>query len=363
MLTLRELNRAALARQLLLERAHLPVDEALERVAGLQAQIASAPYVGLWSRLSGFEQDDLTDLLRSRQVVKSSMMRATLHLTTARDFLLLRPAVQPSIDRFFDSVVRRLAPGVEPARIVAAAAGCLREPHTFAELRAALAEFEPSQGEWPVAYATHTLLPVVQIPSDAPWGYPVAPSYVSAETWLGASPAGDSDPATLIRRYLAAFGPAKVRDIETWSGLTGLRGPMTTMKNELLMFVDESGKELFDLPEQPLPAADAPAPPRFLPAFDNLLLAYADRTRVIANTHRPRVFGSAGLITPTFLIDGFVAGTWKLEGDRRAATLSVQPFTALAAADRDELFAEAERLIRFLAPAAEERGVRLGYAA
>jgi hypothetical protein len=363
MLTLRELNRAVLARQLLLERAHLAVDETLERVAGLQAQIANSPYVGLWSRLAGFERDDLTDLLHSRRVVKSSMMRATLHLTTARDFLLLRPAVQPAIDRFFSSVIRRRTPGVEPARIVAAAAACLQEAHTFTELRAALAEFEPSRGEWPVAYATRTLLPVVQVPSDAPWGYPPAPSYVFAETWLGAPPSEDSDPAPLIRRYLAAFGPAKVRDMETWSGLTGLRDRVTKMRHELRTFVDESGKELFDLPDQPLPAADTPAPPRFLPEFDNLLLAYADRTRVIANTHRPRVFGSAGLITSTFLIDGFVAGTWKLERGRRAATLSVQPFATLAAGDHDELFAEAERLMRFLAPAAEEHAVRLGHAA
>ena len=363
MLTLRELSRAALARQLLLERARLPVDETLERVGGLQAQIASAPYVGLWSRVQGFRRDDLTDLLRSREVVKSSMMRATLHLTTARDFLVLRPAVQPAINRFFYSVIRRRTPGVEPARIVAAAAACLREPHTFAELRAALAEFEPSQGEWPVAYAARTLLPAVQVPSDATWGYPPAPSYVSAETWLSTAPADDPDPAPLIRRYLAAFGPAKVRDIETWSGLTGLRDPITKMRHELRTFVDESGKELFDLPDQPLPAADTPAPPRFLPEFDNLLVAYADRTRVIANTHRPHVFGSAGLIKPTFLVDGFVAGTWKLEADRRTATVSVQPFATLAATDRDELFAEAERLMCFLAPAAEERAVRFATAA
>jgi Winged helix DNA-binding domain len=359
MLTLRELNRAALARQLLLERAPLPVCEAIEQVAGLQAQAAAAPYVGLWSRLPGFQRDDLTDLLSSHQVVKASMMRATLHLTTARDFLLLRPAVQPAIARFFDSVIRRRAPGVDPARIVAAAAGCLREPHTFAELRAALAEFEPSPGEWPVAYAARTRLPVVQVPSEAMWGYPPAPSYVSAETWLGASPGDDPDPRPLIRRYLAAFGPAKVRDIETWSGLTGLRGPVTKMRHELRTFADESGKELLDLPDQPLPAADTPAPPRFLPEFDNLLLAHADRTRVIANTYRPRVFGSVGLITSTFLIDGFVAGTWKLDVRRHKATLSVRPFLALAATDRDALAEEGERLLRFMAPAAEERAVRL----
>ena len=363
MLTLRELNRAALARQLLLERAPLPVGEAIEQVVGLQAQVAAAPYVGLWSRLSEFERDDLTSMLSSRQVVKSSLMRATLHLTTARDFLLLRPAVQPSITRFFDSVIRRRAPGVDPARIVAAAAGCLREPHTFVELRTALAEFEPSPGERPVAYAARTLLPVVQVPSAARWGYPAAPSYVSAETWLGASPDDDPDPRPLIRRYLAAFGPAKVRDIETWSGLSGLRGPLMKMKAELHTFVDESGKELFDLPDQPLPAADTPVPPRFLPEFDNLLLAYADRTRVIANSYRPKVFGSVGVITATFLIDGFVAGTWKLEGSRSKATLSVRPFLPLATADRDALAEEGERLLRFMAPDAKEHALGLADAA
>jgi hypothetical protein len=358
MLTLRDLNRAALARQLLLERAPLPVGEALERVAGLQAQVAAAPYVGLWSRLPGFLPADLSAELQARGVVKSSMMRATLHLTTARDFLLLRPAVQPALGRFFDSVIRRRAPGVEPARIVAAAAECLREPHSFVELRAALAQFEPSPGEWPVAYAARTLLPVVQVPSaGAAWGYPPSPTYVSSETWLGASPGDDPDPRELIRRYLAAFGPAKVRDIETWSGLTSLRGPVSKMRLELRTFVDEAGKELLDLPEQPLPPGDTPAPPRFLPEFDNLLLAHSDRTRIIANTYRPRVFGSVGLITSTFLIDGFVAGTWKIEADRRKATLSVQPFLTLAAADREALTDEGERLLLFVAPAAEKRTV------
>jgi hypothetical protein len=357
MLTLRDLNRAALARQLLLERTQLPVGEALERLAGLQAQVAAAPYVGLWSRLPGFQPADLTAQLQAREVVKSSMMRATLHLTTARDFLLLRPAVQPALARFFDSVIRRRAPGVEPARIVAAAAACFREPHTFVELRAALAQFEPSPGEWPVAYAARTLLPVVQVPSDATWGYPPAPSYVSSETWLGTSPGDDPDPRPLIRRYLAAFGPAKVRDIETWSGLTSLRGPVTKMKHELATFADEAGKELLDLPDQPLPPGDTPVPPRFLPEFDNLLLAHADRTRIIANTYRPRVFGSVGLITSTFLIDGFVAGTWKVETDRHAATLRVHPFAVLAAADRDALAEEGERLLLFLAPAADKHTI------
>jgi hypothetical protein len=359
-LTLRELNRATLARQLLLERASLTVAEAIERIAGMQAQVASAPYVGLWSRLSEFQRDDLKDLLRERQVVRSAMMRATLHLTTARDFLLLRPAVQPTILRYFDSVIRRLAPGVAPARIVAAAASCLREPHTFTEWRAALAEFEPSPGEWPVAYAARTLLPVVQLPAaEAPWGYPASPSYVSVEAWLGTSLPEDPDLRPLIRRYLTAFGPARVSDIVTWSGLTGLRSSVTEMMPELRMFVDESGKELVDLPDLPLPAANTPAPPRFLPEFDNLLLAYADRTRMIANTYRPKVFGSVGRIVPTFLLDGFVAGTWKVEGRRRRATLVVKPFSALARADRDVLVGEGERLVRFIAPTAAEYVVRL----
>lgn len=185
------------------------------------------------------------------------------------------------------------------------------------------------------------------------------PAYAEAEGWLGSALA---DPAesfrALVLRYLAAFGPTSARDIGTWSGLTRLAGALAPLRPDLRTFRDERGVELFDLPDAPLPPADTPAPPRFLPEYDNLILAHADRTRVIADADRPRVFLSAARVLGTFLLDGVVAGTWKVERAPRAATLVITPFAPLPDADRDALLAEAEPLLRFIEDSAEARTVR-----
>jgi hypothetical protein len=198
----------------------------------------------------------------------------------------------------------------------------------------------------------------VQVPTGGRWGFPGNPAYALAESFLGQSIATDDSPGALLRQYLAAFGPANVKDVQTWSGLTGLRDPLKALRDELVLYTDEQGTELMDLPGMSLPDAETPAPVRFLPEYDNLLLAHADRTRVIADEYRPLVFLSAARVRATFLMDGFVRGAWKIEKEKGTATLVVEPFAALTKADRDALAEEGERLLRFVEDGATTCTVR-----
>jgi Winged helix DNA-binding domain len=361
MLTLRELNRATLARQMLLDRQGVSVLDAVGRLAGLQAQLPSPPYVGLWTRLRGFQRADLTRLLEERRVVRATLMRATLHLMTAEDYLLLRPALQPALTRSMNSIAGKRLEGLDVDRLVEAARAYFEEgSYSFADLRPLLSEVEPDRDKSALAYAVRTRLPLVQVPSGDVWGYSGKASFTTAEKWLGKSPSGSEDPRDLLLQYLAAFGPATVRDVQTWSGRMQLKQPIEEMRAELRTFRDEQGKELFDLPDAPLPSGDIPAPPRFVPDYDNLVLSHADRRRVISDEHRKKVFLSAARVRATFLIDGFVSGAWKVEKNRKDATLQLEPFEPLSTEDRDALSDEGERLVRFLAEpqGAESFGVR-----
>ena len=358
-LTLRELNRATLARQLLLDRAALPVADAVARLGGLQAQVPNPPYIGLWTRLRDFRRDDLTCLLEERRVVRAPLLRSTLHLFTAEDYALLRPALQPALTRALAAFFGQRAKGLDIARLVAAARDHLREtPRTFTELRARLSEIEPDRDPEALAYAVRTYLPLVQTPPGGAWGSGGSPAYALAEPWLGRPLAAPEESLPLlIRRYLAAFGPATVQDIQAWSGLTGLKGAVEALKPELRRCRDERGKELLDGADQPLPPADAPAPPRFLPEYDNLVLSHADRARVIADEHRPKVFLSAGRVRATFLVDGFVHGAWRIERTGGAARLVIEPFAPLSGEARDALLEEGERLVRFVEDGAADFAV------
>jgi hypothetical protein len=358
-LTLRELNRATLARQMLLERAAVPVAEAVERLVGLQAQVPSPPYIGLWTRLRDFRREDLTRLIEQRRVVRATLMRSTLHLMTAEDYLLLRPALQPALTRSVNSIAGKRVEGLDVDRLVEAARTYFEEePHAFAGLRDLLAELEPDRDPSALAYVVRNRLPLVQVPSGGKWGYPGNAPFTPAESWLGRPLVGSEDPRDLVLRYLAAFGPATVKDVQQWSGLARLREPVDWFKNELRSFRDERGNELIDLPNAPLPPADTPAPARFVPDYDNLVLAHADRTRVIADEHRKKVFLSAARVRATFLLDGFVSGVWKIERTRRTATLVVEPFEPLTGEDRDALADEGERLVRFVGEGAGAFEVR-----
>ena len=358
-LTLRELNRATLARQMLLERASLPVLDAVARLVGLQAQVPSPPFVGLWTRLQDFRREDLTRPMRERLVVRATLMRATLHLMTAADYLLLRPALQPALTRSLQSIAGRRMEGLDVDELVATVREFFaQEPRAFADLKATLSELLPDRDPSALAYAVRTHLPLVQVPTGSTWGYSGRIPFTPAESWLGKPLAASQYPRHLFFRYLAAFGPAGVMDFQAWSGLTRTKGAIEALKPELRSFRDQKGNELLDLPDAPLPPGDAPAPVRFVPDYDNLILSHADRTRVISDEHRPKIFLSAARVRATFLVDGFVRGAWKIEKNRCSATLIIEPFEPLADEDRDALSEEGERLLRFVADGAETAEVR-----
>ena len=358
-LTLRELNRATLARQLLLERSSLPVPAAIERLVGLQAQQALPPYVGLWTRLHDFQRDDLAKLIEDRTVIKATLMRSTLHLFTAQDYRLLRATLQPVLTNALEAVLRDRAKGLDIQKLVTLAREYIAEtPRTFAEITAYFGELMADADPGAVRYGIRTHLPLIQVPVSSRWSYPGNPKFTLAEEWLGQTIPTEEDLRTLIRRYLAAFGPARVTDIQTWSGLGKLKETVEQLRPELATYRDEQGVELFDLPEMELPPADTPAPERFLPEFDNLLLSHANRTRVVADAYRSKVYLPGLRVAATFLVDGFVRGAWKVEKAKGVVSLVMDPFEPLTPYNRQALTDEGEKLVRFVAPGAKAYDVR-----
>ncbi|ABS27693.1 winged helix DNA-binding domain-containing protein [Anaeromyxobacter sp. Fw109-5] len=353
-LTLRALNRATLARQLLLARERIPALRAVERVAGFQAQLARLPFIGLWSRVEGFRREELIRLAAARAVVRGPLMRATLHLVSAADYLRFRGPLQPVLDGAARVVAERLAE-VDVARIVAAARAFLEEePRTFDELRPLLAARFPGLDPRAMAYAARMKLPLVQVPSDVAWGFHGSARFTMAEAWLGEPIPDGRSPEALVVRYLAAFGPATAADAQAWSGLARLEGVLAALRPKLRSVRDEDGRELLDLPHAPRPPEDTPAPVRFLPEWDNLLLGHADRRRVVSIAHRKAIVTKNLLVPPTFLVDGFVSGTWQIAGKGARARLELKPFAPLARRSRDALMEEGERLVRFVEGDADE---------
>jgi len=359
-LSRRALNRALLERQLLLRRSSMPVPAAVEHLVGLQAQAPNTPYIGLWTRLEGFHAEDLSQLIKDRRAVRIALMRGTIHLVTERDCLALRPVVQPIMDRSLKSgAFSRSNMGIEFQALAAAGRAIVEEkPRTLAELGKLLQEQWPDRDATALAYAIRDMLPLVQVPPRGLWGASGQATCTTAEAWLGGSLAADSSPDELIIRYLAAFGPATVSDMQKWSGLSGLREAAERFRPRLRTFRDEHGNELFDLLNAPLPDPDTPAPPRFLPEFDNVLLSHADRTRIIADEHRWGVFTNNGLILGTVLVDGFVRATWKIAKERGTATLVIQPFARLAKQDRAALVDEGAWLLAFDAAGAKTHDIK-----
>lgn len=355
----RTLNRALLERQLLLARRTVPVLAAVAHLVGLQAQAPMPPYFGLWSRLVGFDPDQLGRLLVDRRVVRAPLLRGTIHLVTAADCRPLRRLVQPVFDRMFLANPDRSAAltGLDRATLAAAGAGLLAElPRTGKALGSLLAERWPDRDPAALAYGVQCLVPLVQVPPRGVWGASGQPTWTTVDAWLDGSPDQPLLAEELVRRYLAAFGPALVADLQHWSGLTGLAEVVTRM--ELRTFQDEQGRRLYDLPEAPLPAPDTEAPARFVAPFDNLLIGHADRTRVISDEHRRRVFTVNGIVKGTVLVDGFVAGSWRLDQPRTGAVLTVEPFAPLSTADREALESEGAELLRFAAGPAADHDLR-----
>ncbi len=353
-LSLRELNRATLARQMLLSRERVTALEAMERLVGLQAQWPKPPFLGLWSRVEGFRREELTALLLSRAAVRATMMRGTLHVVSARDYCALRPCLQPMLTRGMQSVLRRRAEVLDVARLTAAARAFFDErPRTFTALRARLMELEPEGDERAMGFAVRTHLPLVQVPRDSGWAFPADSDFAAAESWLGVKlDLEDVRPDALVVRYLAAFGPATAGDVQAWSGLQGLRATLDALGPKVRLFRDERGRTLFDLPDAPRPPEDTPAPVRFLPEFDSTIVA-RDGARFVPDAHRKSVFLSALRVAPTVLVDGFVAATWKITRAKKRATLAIEPFAKISKSIEHEIAAEGERLLRFVESDAE----------
>jgi len=346
-LSARALNRATLARQLLLERADVAPPEAVAHLVGLQAQVPLDPYTALWSRLNGFRPQELGDLLEMRAVVRTVVMRGTIHLVTADDCLLLRPLMQPVLD---GELARRrdLQPGldgVDLAPVLAYARTVLAErPLSGTELRAAFAERFPALDAVALAYACRCRLALVQVPPRGVWGKSSQVRSTTAESWLGRPLEPEPSLDDVVLRYLGAFGPATVADVAAWSRLTGFRAVLERLRPRLVTFRDERGRELFDLPDAPRPDPETPAPTRFLPEYDNAMLSHADRSRFVPDGIRERLTGIEGLALAGVLHDGMIVGLWRVE----EGVLVIRHGVPLTKRAQSAIAAEGRRLLRFL---------------
>jgi hypothetical protein len=356
-LSRRALNRALLERQLLLARSRMSAKDAIERLVGMQAQEPIDPYIGLWTRLDGFRADDLASLITKRRAVRMGLMRATVHLVTARDALAMWPVVRSVFERVFLSArgdvgvptyTSRLS-GVDMKTLLEAGRKLVDEdPRSAAELRPLLKKRWPRRDGDALAAAVHFLLPLVQVPPRGLWGKSGRARHTSLEAWLGKDPGNDVSPDKLMVRYLRAFGPATVADARNWSRLSGLRDVFERLRPRLRTFRDEGGRELFDVPDGALPDPETPAPPRFLPQYDNVFLGHEDRSRIVREDFRrsPWTLGNFG----TVLVDGFIGAIWKIVRKDRAATLLIESVAPLGRRDMDAVAMEGERLLVFTDP-------------
>jgi Winged helix DNA-binding domain len=355
------LNRALLARQLLLARQERSAAATIEHLVGLQAQVPGNPYIALWSRLEGFQREELSRLIAERHAVRTSLMRATIHLVTARDCLALRPVMQSVLERTFaSSAFAKNIAGVELDTLLAAGRALLEErPRTRAELRPFLAERWPGYDADSLASAIGFLLPVVHVTPRGLWGQSGQARLTTIEAWLGRPLDPDPTPDQAVLRYLAAFGPATVADVRIWSRLTGLRAVIERLRPRLVTFRDERGRELFDLPDAPRPDQETPAPPRFLPEYDNILLSHDDRGRIIGDTGSlPTPDGRGGELG-SVLVDGFLGGMWRMTRQRGKARLLIEAGSSWTKADQTAVAEEGARLLAFAVPNAPDHDIHV----
>jgi DNA glycosylase AlkZ-like len=354
-LTQRRLNRATLARQLLLEPVALDVVSAVEHIGGLQAQEAASPYIGLWARLERFAVADLSAAIEARDVVKGSLMRATLHLVTAADYRALWPVTVPMIEHI------RRQDRIQPpsSRSLTALRKRVRSftatPQSLTALRDHVGEVDGMAAD-ELLWWLRRRLPMAHVPTGGGWSFGRRPLIADADAWLGdgqwASPEAGIE--HLVRRYLGAFGPASMADLAQWSGLSvaRLRPGVEAIDaaGDVRRFRAEGGRSLIDLVDAPLPSEDIPAPPRLLPMWDSTVLAFADRSRIVADEDRPKVIARNGDTLPVFLVDGVVAGRWWAVADQGRSRIELEPFRRLRAEDRRALEQLADRLAAFVEP-------------
>jgi hypothetical protein len=354
----RTLGRTLLARQHLLARTDAPVIDVVAQLVGLQAQVPRDPYLALWSRVSGFAPPDLEALHLDRSVARVVVMRGTIHLLTAGDVGQLRNLFQPVLDQEMarHGEHKTALAGLDLAPVSQLAETLLIEPHSVAQLKAALAERFPELDPAALALACRNTVPLVQVPPRGLWSRSGGLTYVTAAHWLGRPVDPTPSLEDALRRYLTVFGPATVADMTAWSRLTGLREIAEGMRPTLRTWTDEDGRELFDIAEGELVDADTPAPVRFLPEYDNVLLSHADRRRVIPEPV-PGLHPEGQLGIGNVLVDGRLQATWRLVRPKgETATVTIRHRPGLPKRDRAAVLAEAHRALPILthdAPHAE----------
>lgn len=356
----RALNRALLERQMLLRRTDLSVPTVVEHLLGLQAQAPMPPYLGLWSRCAGFDPHELGAMLLDRRAVRMTLMRATVHLVTVADALLLRPLLQQVIERVHQGAFGRRMGAADPAELAGATRELLADgPLTARELGRRLVARGIGADVEAIGNAARVYAPLVQVPPRGVWGAGGQAKYAVLESWTRRPMHDAPSIDDVVVRYLRAFGPASVKDFQQWSGLTRVAPVLDRLRPRLMTLRDERGRELFDLPDAPRPGADVPAPVRLLGEYDNLLLGHADRRRIIPDDFPWDAMLAHGRFVNNVLVDGVLRATWWIERQgRRHATLAIRPFGALTAGERDDVAGEAQRTVDFAAPGAQVRDVR-----
>jgi hypothetical protein len=365
-LTLRELNRAMLARQMLLARERIGVVPAIERLAALQAQWAPSPYIALWSRIVDFDRNALWKAIESARVIRARLMRGTLHLVSSRDFYAYAVATQDLQRGAWNRL--QIGRGVDPKQVARHAIAYAKTPRAKEEV---LAHLEPRVGtlgkdfNWLIWRFVSAHADLVSAPPGGRWDYGGTDApYVAARHWIkgnGSRPTDDAAIEHLVRRALAAFGPMTLADVAKFAGQVParIRPTLTRIAPSLVTFADEQKRMLFDLPRAPIPDADVAAPVRFLPRYDELLIAYQHRDRVMAERYRGNVYSKNAIVEAVVLVDGFGAGTWALERTKTDAIVRVRQFARLAAKHKAAVIAEGERLAGFMAPEARVLGAKV----
>lgn len=361
-MTLAELGRATLARQLLLRRETITVPRALERLLAIQAQWPKSPFVALHARLEGFERAHLSAAAKSWRVVRGTGFRGTIFLMNAKDYARLRGTIGATLERAVKSVVKDAVPEAERERVVALGRTLFHaKPRTFDDLRDELTKKSKGKANDVIrrqAYLIRLRVPLLQVPTDVPWGWHAACDFALAEDRIDARIEPAEQHEELVLRYLRALGPATVADAQNFTGVTRLKDTFERLRPKLVTFRDEKKRELFDLPDAPRPGADVDAPVRFLPDFDNVVMGHQDRTRFVSDEHKPFIYLKGLVVNRTYLVDGRAAGTWKIDATRKGATLVLEPFAATSKKVKAALEEEGERLVRFHEPEASAHTLR-----